>query len=236
MSRTFKSIFSVAAIMIAVSSSSVATEVEDPSVASVAEQASAPDASSHLVKLFRTVDKDKVEVVSIDDDLDVPSHFKDVIKDVYRRAQKDLPEVVGRQFTRIDLVAVPHPEIDLPDNPRFAFIKKDIPATVLIPLVGRTVERQITAYAALEVEVTLSSGETKRVRGLGESTEKFSRGFGLFSRSNKAEAKTTGDAVTMAYGNLISGLQAASRDWVDSSSARQSDSTGKAGGLPLWIN
>lgn len=186
-----KTIWAVAA-MIAIASSSIAAEAESPElvaaeaespglVAAMPEQTATTGASSDVVKLFRTIDKNKVEVVSIDDDLDASSKIKEIIKDVYGRAKKDLPEAMGQPAIRIDLVAIPHPDIDLPDNPRFFFVLDETPASAFIPFVGRAVERKTTAYVALGVDVTFINGEKRSIRGLGESSEPYSRGFGLLS-------------------------------------------------------
>ncbi len=211
-----KMIWAVAA-MIAIASSSIAAEAESSElVAAMPEQTATTGASSDVVKLFRTIDKDKVEVVSIDDDLDAPSELKEVIKDVYGRAKKDLPEAIGQPVIRIDLVAIPHPDIGLPDNPRFSFVLDEAPVSAFIPLVGRAAERKTTVYVALGVDVTFISGEKRSIRGLGESSESYSRGFGLLSGRWAAKEKATKDAMDLAYRNLLSEIRSAAKTWVGS--------------------
>lgn len=56
---------------------------------------------------------------------------------------------------------------------------------------------------ALGVDVTFISGEKRSIRGLGESSESYSRGFGLLSGRWAAKEKATKDAMDLAYKNLL---------------------------------
>lgn len=118
---------------------------------------------------------------------DAVKWLREAIASGQKRLSAELPpSVFGGEKTNIELVSVPHPDIQSTVNKLFVQWKHEINAASFIPLVGRAVQQKLNVFVALEVRAS-SPGQPPMVFP-GQARKEVEYKKGLLPASAFAEA------------------------------------------------
>lgn len=112
---------------------------------------------------------------------DVVKWLRDAISAGQKRLANELPSILGTRNVEIELVSVPHPEIDSKVNKLFVQWKHDVNPARFIPFVGRAVDNKVDVFVALEARVTAPEGVPLIFRGQARTQTEYKRGIRLSS-------------------------------------------------------
>lgn len=94
-------------------------------------------------------------LVAISPEDDVVKWLREAIAAGQKRLAAELPATLGQAKLDIELVSVPHPEIESRVNKLFVQWKREPNPASFIPLVGRAVDNKMNVFVALETRVAM---------------------------------------------------------------------------------
>lgn len=112
---------------------------------------------------------------------DVVKWLRETISAGQRRLSTELPNILGNQKLEIELVSVPHPEVDSKVNKLFVQWKHDVNPARFIPFVGRAVDNKVDVFVALEARVTGENGVPQIFHGQAHTQTEYKKGLRLSS-------------------------------------------------------
>lgn len=141
---------------------------------------------------------------------DVAKWLREAIDAGKARLATELPPILGRQHMAIELVSVPHPNVESPVNKIFVQWKKQTNPARFIPIVGRAVENKMDVYVALEARVTID-GETRVFPGRAHTLTDYRQGL----RFSSALLEALEGAGKASFEAAISNVILEARNWAE---------------------
>lgn len=158
--------------------------------------------NSDLAVAVKRVDENG-QLVAISPEGDVVKWLRESIAAGQKRLVTELPVALVQNDLAIELVSVPHPELDSRVNKLFVQWKRELNPASLIPLVGRAVDNKMNVFVALEARVSAEGRVPMIFPGRANTQVEYKRGL-LPSRAFSGTLESTGRALfDEAVGNAI---------------------------------
>lgn len=150
------------------------------------------------------------QLTDIAPDEDIVKWLRETIDAGTARLAKELPAILRDHQMTIELVSVPHPEIEGPVNKLFVQSKKEFNPARLLPFVSRMVENKLDVYVALEARVT--TGNTTNIFvGQAHTAAGYKKGLQLSS----AYLETLEEAGRASFEAAIDKVISEAKTWAE---------------------
>lgn len=166
----------------------------------IAVWADATDAEM-AVAVKRLEENGQLAAISPEDD--VVKWLREAIAAGQKRLAAELPAALGQAKLEIELVSVPHPEMETRVNKLFVQWKREPNPASFIPLVGRAVDNKMNVFVALEARVAMEGQAPMVFPGHARTQVEYKKGLLPFSAFSGALESTGRALFDEAVGNAI---------------------------------
>lgn len=137
------------------------------------------------VKTMRLEEDGTLSVLDLDKE-DTVKWLKETVTAAQLRLAEELPEALKKEVLDIELVSVPHPDLQSSANKMFVQWKREVNPATFIPLVGRAVPQKLSVFVSLEARVLIDGRAPITIPGKAQKQIEYTKG--LLASSSFLEA------------------------------------------------
>lgn len=128
------------------------------------------------VKTMRLEDGGTLAVLDLDKE-DAVKWLKESVAAAQKRLAEELPEALKKEVLDIELVSVPHPDLQSSANKMFVQWKHEVNPATFIPLVGRAVPQKLNVFVSLEARVLVDGRAPITIPGKAQKQIEYTKGL-----------------------------------------------------------
>ena len=128
------------------------------------------------VKTMRLEEGGTLSVLDMDKENTV-KWLKESVATAQKRLAEELPEALKKTVLTIELVSVPHPDLQPSPNKTFVQWKRELNPATLIPLFGRAVPQKLNVFVSLEARVLVDGQAPITIPGKANREIEYTKGL-----------------------------------------------------------